>query len=49
MLALLEANGHQINATDPELADWIIQLSGDLTPEQLAERIAQRLIPATPR
>lgn len=49
MLALLEANGHQINATDPELADWIIQLSGDFTPEQLAERIAQRLIPATPR
>ena len=49
MLTFLEANGHQINATDPELADWIIQLSADLTPEQLAECIGQRLIPATPR
>ncbi len=49
MLTFLEANGYLINATDPELADWIIELSGDLTADQLAERIGQRLIPATPR
>jgi hypothetical protein len=49
MLTSLEANGYMINATDPELADWIIELSGDLTPDQLAERIGHRLIPATPR
>lgn len=49
MLTFLEANGYRINATDPELADWIIGLSGDLTPEQLAERIRPLLSPATPR
>ena len=47
MLTFLEANGYQITATDPELADWILRLSGDLTPEQLAELIRPRLIPAT--
>ncbi len=46
MLTFLEANGYRVDATDPELADWIIALSGDLTPEQLAERIRQRLKPA---
>ncbi len=46
MLTFLEANGYQIAATDPELADWIIQLSGDLTPEQLADLIRGRLKPA---
>ncbi len=48
MLTFLEANGYRVDATDPELADWIIALSGALTPEQLAERIRQRLKPATP-
>ena len=49
MLTFLEANGYQIDATDPELAEWIIRLSGRLTPEQLAERIRPLLIPATKR
>ena len=47
MLTFLEANGYRINATDPELAAWIIGLSSDLTPEQLGAQIRQRLVPAT--
>lgn len=46
MLTFLEINGHRIDATDPELADWIIRLSHDLTPEQLADLIRTRLRPA---
>ena len=46
MLTFLEANGYRVDARDPELADWIIQLSSDLPPEQLAERIRPRLTPA---
>ncbi len=49
MLTFLEANGYRIEATDPELAEWIIGLSGGLTPEQLAERIRPLLIAATSR
>jgi death on curing protein len=48
MLTFLEANGYRIQATDPELADWIIGLSGELTSEQLAEAIRQRLLPVQP-
>lgn len=48
MLTFLEANGYRVDATDPELADWIIGLSGELTPEQLADRIRPRLVPALP-
>ena len=48
MLTFLEANGYRVDATDPELADWIVALSGGLTPEQLAERVRQRLKPAMP-
>jgi death-on-curing protein len=47
MLTFLEANGYRVDATDPELADWIIRLSAGLTPEQLAEAIRARLV-ATP-
>lgn len=45
MLTFLEANGHRVEATDPELARWIIDLSADPTPEQLAETIRPRLLP----
>jgi death-on-curing protein len=45
MLTFLELNGHRIDASDPELADWIIQLSSGLTPEQLAAVIRTRLRP----
>jgi death on curing protein len=43
MLTFLEANGYRVEATDPELAGWIIDLSAGLTPEQLAEAIRPRL------
>ena len=39
MLTFLEANGYRVDATDPELASWIIALSRDLEAEQLAERV----------
>lgn len=37
MLTFLEVNGYSVEVTDPELAGWIIDLSANLTPEQLAE------------
>ena len=43
MLTFLEANGYRVEATDPELAGWIIDLSANLMPEQLAEAIRPRL------
>ncbi len=43
MLTFLEVNGFEVNATDPELADWIIGLSAGTTPEELAELIRPRL------
>ena len=45
MLTVLEANGYRVEATDPELAGWIIDLSADLTPGRLAEAIRPRLRP----
>jgi death-on-curing family protein len=47
MLTFLEANGYRVEATDPELAGWIIDLSATLMPEQLADAIRPRL--RTPR
>ncbi|HET6570236.1 MAG TPA: type II toxin-antitoxin system death-on-curing family toxin [Solirubrobacterales bacterium] len=43
MLTFLKVNGYEINATDPELADWIIRLSAGTTPEELASLIRSRL------
>lgn len=43
MLTFLEVNGYAVNATDPELADWIIGLSAGTTPEELADLIRSRL------
>jgi death-on-curing protein len=43
MLTFLEVNGYEVNATDPELADWIISLSAGTTPEELARLIRSRL------
>ena len=43
MLTFLEVNGYEVNATDPELADWIISLSAGTTPEELADLIRSRL------
>lgn len=46
MLTFLEVNGSRVNATDPELASWILDLAADTTPEQLADRLRPRLMPA---
>lgn len=43
MLTFLEVNGYAVNATDPELANWIIGLSAGTTPEELADLIRSRL------
>jgi death-on-curing protein len=45
MLTFVEINGQPIEATDPELAEWIISLSAGTTVEQLAELIRGRLQP----
>jgi death-on-curing protein len=46
MLTFLEINGTHLQATDPELAAWIIDLSAGSTPDQLAERIRGAARPA---
>ena len=43
MLTFLEVNDHSVQATDPELADWIISLSRSTTPQTLADLIRSRL------
>jgi death on curing protein len=43
MLTFLELNGYRIQASDAELADWILDLAAGTTPEQLAERIRAAL------
>jgi death-on-curing protein len=43
MLTFLEVNDWQVDATDPELAAWILDLAAGTTPEELAERIRSRL------
>ena len=45
MLTFLEINGYSVQATDPELADWIIGLSAGTTPAELAESLRARLRP----
>jgi death on curing protein len=44
MLVFLEINGFRVDATDRELADWILGLSAGLTPERLADSIRSSLI-----
>ena len=45
VLTFLEINGLSIDATDAELAAWIIDLSRGTTPEKLAESLRERLRP----
>jgi death-on-curing protein len=39
MLTFLEVNGYRVEASDPELAEWILSLSAGTTPTQLAHLI----------
>jgi death on curing protein len=39
MLTFLEINGWRVEATDPELADWILSFSAGATPEAVATRL----------
>jgi death on curing protein len=43
MLTFLELNGYRVQAPDPELATWILDLAAGTTPEQLAGRIRATL------
>jgi death-on-curing protein len=47
MLTFLELNGHRVDATDRELADWIISFSRGTTPHEVAELIRQKLTPTS--
>ena len=44
MLTFLEINGYRVEATDRELADWILGFSRGATPQETAEAIRPRLI-----
>ena len=46
MLTFLEINGIGLEASDPELATWIIGLSAGSTPEDLADEIRSVAQPA---
>jgi len=45
MLTFLEVNDYSVEASDPELAAWILELSTGTTPAHLAELIRARLRP----
>lgn len=46
MLTFFDVNGYRVEATDPELADWIISLSAGTTPEAFANVLRARARPA---
>jgi death-on-curing protein len=43
MLTFLEVNGSRVQASDRELADWIISFSAGTSPHEVAEMIRARL------
>ncbi len=43
MLTFLEINGWRVEASDPELADWILSFSAGATPEAVAELVRSAL------
>jgi death-on-curing protein len=47
MLTFLEVNGVAAEASDRELADWIVSLSSGTTPEELAGILRDRLLPGS--
>lgn len=47
MLVFLELNGVGVEASDREMADWIISFSAGATPPDVAELVRRRLRPLT--
>ena len=45
MLTFLEVNGYRVDASDPELAEWILDLAAGTGPDELAKRIRAALVP----
>ena len=44
MLTFLEINGFRVEATDPELAAWILSFSAGATPEDVAKLLRSALL-----
>jgi death-on-curing protein len=44
MLTFLEINGLRVEASDPELADWILSFSAGATPEGVAKLLRSALL-----
>ena len=49
MLTFLEVNGNRVDASDPELAEWILDLTAVTGPDELAQRIRAALVPVRKR
>lgn len=43
MLAFLEINGWRVEASDPELAEWILSFSAGTTPETVAQLLTSAM------
>lgn len=43
MLVFLEVNGWRVEASDPELADWILSFSAGATPEAVAKLVTSAM------
>jgi death-on-curing protein len=43
MLAFLEINGWYVEASDPELAEWILSFSAGTIPETVAQLLASAM------
>jgi death-on-curing protein len=43
MLVFLELNGQRVEASDPELADWILRFSRGATPEAVAKLVSSAM------
>ena len=45
MLTFLKLNGYRIEASEPDLADWILRFSSGTTPQQLAPSVRDAMRP----
>lgn len=46
MLTFLEINGWRVEASDPQLAQWILGLSDQMTAAELAQSLRTAVVPA---